>query len=307
MVAPFPDTETESMTPVSRSVQTLVELGFSQYEARTYAGLVGQPPMTGYAVSKATKVPQPKVYETLGRLAERGVVVQVGSDPARWAAIPPRQLIAHLDNDFKRRLTSAELHLSRLDSDSSSNGVVRPYLELRSLPDVYDAAKKLVMAAKGRIYLSGHADQLAELSTVIADADRREVHIDVLSFGEPPITLKHGTVNRHRSTDGTVYPHHQARFVALVVDSGATVWALARNGRDWTGIWTEHDDLLPAAVKGYVTHDIWTQRIFNDFKDELQTAYGPSLQRLVNPVFTDEAMEDSTVRDLTRRNNAAAS
>ena len=71
------------------------------------------------------------------------------------------------------------------------------------------------------------------------------------------------------------------------------MWALARNGRDWSGIWTEHDDLLPAAVKGYVSHDIWAQRMFSDFKDEAIAAYGPSLQYLVHPVASDEPGADS--------------
>jgi sugar-specific transcriptional regulator TrmB len=40
-------------------IAALTELGFSQYEARTYAGLIGREPMTGYAVAKETLVPQP--------------------------------------------------------------------------------------------------------------------------------------------------------------------------------------------------------------------------------------------------------
>ena len=39
-------------------VQLLHELGFSQYEARCYVGLLGQEPQTGYSVAKATGVPQ---------------------------------------------------------------------------------------------------------------------------------------------------------------------------------------------------------------------------------------------------------
>jgi len=61
-------------------IAALTELGFSQYEARTYAGLIGREPMTGYAVAKDTLVPQPKVYETLGRLVERGAVDAKGVD-----------------------------------------------------------------------------------------------------------------------------------------------------------------------------------------------------------------------------------
>ncbi|HEX9344040.1 MAG TPA: helix-turn-helix domain-containing protein, partial [Actinomycetota bacterium] len=62
--------------------ERLVELGFSHYEARAYLGLLGQQPMTGYALANATRIPQPKVYETLRRLVDKRVVVQTGADPA---------------------------------------------------------------------------------------------------------------------------------------------------------------------------------------------------------------------------------
>ncbi|MFD8820367.1 hypothetical protein ACFV23_55040 [Streptomyces sp. NPDC059627] len=40
-------------------IGALTELGFSQYEARTYAGHIGREPITGNADAKATNVPQP--------------------------------------------------------------------------------------------------------------------------------------------------------------------------------------------------------------------------------------------------------
>ena len=61
----------------ARVTAALTELGFSQYEAKTYTGLIGREPMTGYAIAKETLVPQPKVYETLGRLVERGMIVEI--------------------------------------------------------------------------------------------------------------------------------------------------------------------------------------------------------------------------------------
>ena len=52
--------------------ERLTQLGFSQYEARTYVGLLMSDSATGYSVANETGVPQPKVYETLRRLVDRG-------------------------------------------------------------------------------------------------------------------------------------------------------------------------------------------------------------------------------------------
>ena len=68
------------MDTVSRAVEQLAELGFSQYEARAYVGLLGAEPLTGYALANRTRIPQPKVYETLRRLEDKQAVVRVGDD-----------------------------------------------------------------------------------------------------------------------------------------------------------------------------------------------------------------------------------
>src|SRR5215472_16711549 len=93
----------------------LVELGFSQYEARTYVGLlVSGDAATGYGISNVTGVPQPKVYETLRRLVERGAAIQVGERPALYAATSPDVLLAALEREFQARLEAARLGLESL-------------------------------------------------------------------------------------------------------------------------------------------------------------------------------------------------
>src|SRR5258706_8314375 len=100
--------------PESAVIGALVDLGFSQYEARTYAGLIGRGPMTGYAIAKETRVPQPKVYETLGRLVERGAITQVSDTPANFIAVAPARVIAELEASFRERLSSVEVEIARM-------------------------------------------------------------------------------------------------------------------------------------------------------------------------------------------------
>jgi hypothetical protein len=87
---------------------------------------------------------------------------------------------------------------------------------------------------------------------------------------------------RHASTEGMVYRHHQARQLALVADGQHTLWALAADGSQWDSM-VATDPLLAGAVKGYVRHDLYLQEIFADFREQLEAAYGPGLDKLVTP------------------------
>ncbi|MFC8511829.1 TrmB family transcriptional regulator [Streptomyces sp. NPDC057257] len=265
----------------ARTADQLVELGFSQYEARAYIGLLGQEPLTGYALANLTGIPQPKVYETLRRLAEKRAVVQIGSDPARFVAVPAEYLLSQLDTDFRRRLAEVKVGLAELGRGSGGEEL-RVLRSPRSWAAIARHAGALLDAAERHVYLSAHADQLDELAPAVRRADEREVRLDVLCFGRVDLELTHGRLLRHASTDGMVYRHHQARQVALVADGQHTLWALAADGTQWDAV-VAADPLLAAAVKGYVRHDLYLQEIYADFPEQLEAAYGPGLDKLVTP------------------------
>lgn len=268
------------MTSGPSTVERLVGLGFSQYEARAYIGLLGATPMTGYALSNVTGIPQPKVYETLRRLARKGIAVALEGEPSRFAAVPPDQLLSRLDVEFRRRLADAEVGLMR-EADVSGQ-------DLRVFPALHDWASieqrfvELLDAASRHAYLSVNCDETAVLRDAIRRADARGVRCDLLHFGKEPLEVEHGRSLRHLSTEGVVYRHHQARHLALVVDTSQVLWALAPDGDSWEAIWAD-DGLLAAAVKGYVRHDIYVQQISNDYGEELEARYGPGLEELVVP------------------------
>lgn len=260
-------------------VERLAELGFTQYEARAYVGLLGQEPMTGYALANGTKIPQPKVYETLRRLEEKHVVVRINGEPARFVAVPPGHLLSQLEGDFGKRLSDARLSLSRLRLNDDDG--LRVMTSMASRTAAVAKANALIESATRHVYLSLHSDQLPELSAAVTAADGRQVRVDLLLFGKAGLELRHGRTVHHTSTSGMVYRHHQARHIALVADAAEALWALAPGGEDWEGIHAR-DPLLAAVVKGYIRHDLYVQQIFTDFGDELERRYGPAMEGLIS-------------------------
>jgi sugar-specific transcriptional regulator TrmB len=283
------------------TVERLVELGFSQYEARAYIGLLGSEPMTGYALSNATGIPQPKVYETLRRLARKGVAVMLGGEPARFVALPPAQLISQLDATFRRRLSDAELALMRQSDDTDTQ--LRVVDTMNDWGAIETRAIELIDSAERHAYVSLNCEDFERTAESIRRADARGIRADVLLFGKEPMELEHGRCVRHESTDGVVYRHHQARHLAVVTDSTQVLWALAPDGGRWDAI-TADDALLAAAIKGYVRHDIYVQQIAKEFGSELAARYGPGLEELVVPQRRAPAVD--APKRVTRRRSRSA-
>ncbi len=259
-------------------VEALNDLGFSQYEARCYVGLMAREPQTGYRVAKTTGVPQPKVYETLRKLVSRGVVHEIDGDPTLFSAIPPDALFSDLKNTFDKRLEDARDSASHLEVRDTPRNI--EYVErFDHRTDVIHAATECLDFAERRIYLSASADELLVLRPAIESARDRGVDIVILAFGRKTFACKGVRVFHHASTVGAVYRHHQAHHLALVADSRQAVNAYAVDGQTWVGVRSQSGPII-AAVKGFIRHDIDMQQVFADFGPQLVEAYGPGLQQL---------------------------
>lgn len=259
-------------------VEALYDLGFSQYEARCYVGLMAREPQTGYRVAKTTGVPQPKVYETLRRLVARGVVQELDGDPTLFSAIPPDALFSELKSTFDKRLDEARDSARHLTVDDTPRHL--EYVErFDSRADVLAAAAECLVFAERRVYISASADELTAMRAGIEAARDRGVDVVVLAFGRKAFSLSGVRVFHHASTAGAVYRHHQARHIALVADSRQALNAVAADGRLWVGVRSQSEPII-AAVKGFIRHDIDMQQVFADFGPQLVQAYGPGLQEL---------------------------
>lgn len=258
--------------------RALLELGFSQYEARCYVGLLGPDPQTGYGVAKVTGVPQPKVYEALRKLVSRGAAREITGEPVRFMAVPPDELFSNLKLAFEDRLALA-YETSRKVAGSGASSNLEQVERLDQLSQVTEAARQSIEAAERRVYLSASPAELQTLRAPIEDAVERGVDVVLLSFGRVPFVMEGLRVFHHASTDGAVFRHHQARHVALVADSRQTVYGVAPDGHAWHGIVTASVPII-AAVKGFIRHDIDMQQVYADFGPQLVEAYGPGLQAL---------------------------
>jgi len=60
--------------------RSLQDIGFTEYEAKVYLALLGNPGITRYEVGRRSGVPRAKVYEVLEGLVRRGAALQETSE-----------------------------------------------------------------------------------------------------------------------------------------------------------------------------------------------------------------------------------
>lgn len=269
--------------------ERLTRLGFSQYEARTYVGLLLSDSATGYTIANETGVPQPKVYETLRRLVDRGAAILLDERPARYAAVSPDVLLGALEKEFQDRLTAARTSLASLP-ERSTNARGLPVSRVSTLADALGRATAAIATARGRVYLSGKGDDLAGLASAVDEASERGVQFVIVHFGRLPFQPPRGKVMRHASTEGTLYASRKSHHLAVVVDSHWALWGLARDGRVWDVLFGEVP-LVASLVKSYIRHDLFVQRMYADLPNELEALYGPGLLQLTNLSGEDGAAD----------------
>lgn len=289
------------MTSKNGAVQRLIELGFSQYEAQAYVGLLGHEPLTGYALANVTGIPQPKVYETLRRLTAKGVVAAMDGEPARFVAIPAGQLLADLEDSFRARLAGAKHELA--EATPEANGY-RVFRSLTNWTAICERTVQVIDGSHRHVYVSVNCPDPEQIAASIERADARGVACDVLHFGHPIVELQHGRTVSHDSTRGVLYRRHQARHVAVVADSTEVIWAVAEDGSKWQSL-AGSDQLLASLAKGYIRHDIYVQEIWNEFHDVLQDRYGPGMQQLVGELSAGSQPRKATAASRSRRGRSA--
>ena len=80
----------------SDPIAKLVRVGFSEYEAKAYLGLLKKSPVSGYELSKLSGVPRSMIYEVAGKLTARGAAMTLRmSDSTKYAPVPAAEFLDH--------------------------------------------------------------------------------------------------------------------------------------------------------------------------------------------------------------------
>jgi sugar-specific transcriptional regulator TrmB len=238
----------------------LVEIGFSEYEAKAYVALLRENPATGYQLAKLSGVPRSMIYEALGKLVARGAAMTLRKgDATQYAPVPPEEFLEQLHRDHEETIEALKEDLAGLASPLDLEYV----WNFEGHESVMAKAEEMILQAQHTIYLALVPATFAELHPVLEEAVGREVRVVIYTTGE--IDLPGARVVVAHVSEETL---GQARGLGLILSiDGEEVligeWLSAQARASWT-----NSPFLVFIAEHHLRTDLYLPRLLSCLGDE---------------------------------------
>lgn len=258
---------------MDKTVLSLKELGFSEYEAKVYLSLVETHPSGAYDISKRSGVPHSRVYEITRRLIEKGAVVKAGSNPDRFSPLPPADLVSKLRSDYTNYVDQVEEQLRELSFSPDFD----PVWNIATRQEALDRTAAIIRESEQFIYLGIWNEELPVLLPSLEQAHIRGTEVVFLIYGDTKPDF--GRIYHHR-TGSIKGIQEQGRTVDCVVDSTSCITgSLGGGSRVCQVVWTRNRGLVKS-IEEYMVHDFYIAELQNRFGKEIEEKFGKNLSRL---------------------------
>jgi HTH-type transcriptional regulator, sugar sensing transcriptional regulator len=175
----------------------LAFLGLTAYEIRVYSAILQHPHSRVPEIARQSKVPQPKVYSTVKRLLERGLVETHLGPVNEYSAFQPADGFLQLIEESKLRQTEASraIELLQRRHEEASEGLTQREGRVKlfqSRPAAARAFRELVQRARREVKVIVRfplvtADYMDPIQQIVDDGGRAQLLCEV----EGPLTDEH--------------------------------------------------------------------------------------------------------------------
>jgi len=281
-------------------VQILRQLGFAEYEARAYVGLLRRSPLTGYELARLSGVPRADIYDVLRRLEDRGAVVRVDAEGGvRYAPVAPDELVARLHSRYHDLIEDARRTLAQVRAPAEHEYV----WNTRGYPVLIDHARSLVRSAHVELLVGVYPPEARAIGPDLAGAEARGVAVaPVVSAGcAGAWGACRGRFSRHG-----IPPAEPPRWLTVLP---ATPGFLAGKiaGDRWAAASRTRQRLLVDLVGWYLRNTIALAAVVADLDARLDGLLKPETRAVLRALGPKERAADllGYLRGLLRRGPAA--
>ncbi|WP_276255503.1 TrmB family transcriptional regulator [Halomontanus rarus] len=172
------------MSESQAAIDALENLGLTEYEARCFVALAQLPHGTAKEISQVADIPRSRVYETMDRLRDEGLVELHEAEPRMYQSVSIETAVQLLREEYESYFDTVEQTLQQIEPayKKATQGV----WALNTHEQVSGRVMDIVADATDEIVLLVLDDLLNEETLeALAEADERGVPIYVGTVAEP--------------------------------------------------------------------------------------------------------------------------
>ena len=160
--------------------EPLVDLGFTALEAEVYTRLLDESAATGYRLAQLIGKPAPNVYKALESLEAKGAVMVEDGRRRLCRAMPPDELLGHLDRQFKAARERARRALEERSGPAKDDRIY----QLRSFDAVLERARAMLDRAREVAIVDVFPQAAAVLADSLRATAERGVQVAALTYDD---------------------------------------------------------------------------------------------------------------------------
>ncbi len=245
---------------IEELVARLRNLGLSSYEAKAYLVLIKNGVMTSTEIAKEARIPQPRVYDVLKGLEEKGLIMVSEGRPRLYRAEDPRVALKRLIESVERRLREEYDQAITMIENVLGHGrriLSKEIWKIESLQKIKAKLVDLIELAEYELLISAYGHVLEDIRNRLKKLGRRGVSICLVAFDELE-PQKYVDEHRFKKTRGIVIVIPDRKSVLFVTD------------------WYDLESTLPV---GFYTENKHLLRFFTEY-------FLHNLRDLSRPVYT---------------------
>ncbi len=159
----------------------LVQIGFSEYEAKAYIALLRKSPVTGYELSKLSGVPRSMIYEVLGKLTARGAAMTLRTGSAiKYAPVAAAEFLDQLQREQQELIASLRDDLTAFTSAPDLEYV----WNIEGHENIMGKAMEMIGQAETRVYVALLPATFPALRPALEAAIHRGVQVVVYTTSD---------------------------------------------------------------------------------------------------------------------------
>lgn len=261
-------------------IKRLIEIGFSEYEAKAYTALVSENPATAYEIARSSGIPTSKIYEVISRLLEKGVVIIADENKTkRYIPIDPAEFIESRKNRLETTLDELKQDLTDIQSHTDISYI----WNVRDYESLMEKAKRMVDSSGKNLLISGWNEELSFLEDSLKNQEKNYIQIAIVHFGGT--CIRAGQMFRHPIED-TLYNEKGGRGFVIIADSKEALMATVFDENRVEGAWSVNKGYVTLA-EDYVKHDIYIMKIVQRFDQQLIDRFGERYHKL-RDIYTND-------------------